>query len=92
MIWETKLSEVKYFSTAAHFILFFIKCYVDLMPLFLFQDMPRQNNGNDCGVYVCMYANYASLRKKPEFTPEDIPCIRQRMAWELSHGKLIDLV
>jgi sentrin-specific protease 1 len=35
--------------------------------------MPRQNNGNDCGVFACQAARYISAHKPITFTQNDMP-------------------
>ena len=51
--------------------------------------MPRQDNSVDCGVFVCLYANYASLKKVINFKQSDIPHARKRIAFEISNTLLL---
>lgn len=52
--------------------------------------IPFQENGNDCGVFCCMYARFAVDNKIPElFSAEDIPLLRKRMLHEILAGELI---
>ena len=50
--------------------------------------IPRQTNNYDCGVYVCMYAYYASKNKRINFLSSDINIIRQRMIYSIMRQKL----
>uniref|UniRef100_A0A0N4ZN50 ULP_PROTEASE domain-containing protein n=1 Tax=Parastrongyloides trichosuri TaxID=131310 RepID=A0A0N4ZN50_PARTI len=37
------------------------------------QDIPEQQNGYDCGVFSCMFAEYTSRERDFEFTQKDMP-------------------
>ncbi len=41
--------------------------------------IPRQLNGSDCGVFMCLFAAYASLRRPFTFSQKDIPTVRRWM-------------
>ena len=43
------------------------------------RDIPQQDNGFDCGVFVCQYAERLSRRAPLDFTQDDMPAIRVRM-------------
>ncbi|NWW42236.1 SENP2 protease, partial [Pedionomus torquatus] len=52
-------------------------------------EIPQQQNGNDCGVFICKYADYVSQDKMMYFTQDDMPYFRKKMVWEILHKKLI---
>lgn len=41
---------------------------------------PQQRNGYDCGVFACQTAEYISRDTTPDFTQEEMPDLRKRMA------------
>ncbi|XP_043276075.1 sentrin-specific protease 1-like [Venturia canescens] len=51
-------------------------------------DIPRQSNGYDCGVFVCMYARCKISERKMEFTQNEMPIIRAKMMREFKAGCL----
>ncbi|CAL2050736.1 unnamed protein product [Caenorhabditis brenneri] len=53
------------------------------------EDVPRQTNNSDCGVFVCQYAECASRRQAPCFTQENMPYFRKRMVYEIVKKKLL---
>ncbi|XP_039930749.1 sentrin-specific protease 2 isoform X2 [Hirundo rustica] len=53
------------------------------------QEIPQQNNGNDCGVFVCKFADFISRDKPIIFTPEHMPYFRRKMVWEIIHQQLL---
>jgi Ulp1 family protease len=46
-------------------------------------DLPMQTNNFDCGVFVCMYADYLSENLPFTFTKRDLPFFRLRLIWTL---------
>jgi hypothetical protein len=46
-------------------------------------DVPQQDNGNDCGVFMCKFADYLSGNLELRFDAGDMPYFRDRMALEL---------
>ncbi|CAD7083436.1 unnamed protein product [Hermetia illucens] len=52
------------------------------------QDIPQQTNGNDCGVFCCMYAEYISRDHKISFSQKNIPYFRKRIILDILQGKL----
>ena len=44
---------------------------------------PQQNNGVDCGVFTCYFANYISAGKALAFSAHDIPLFRRRMTLDI---------
>ncbi|KAK9509937.1 hypothetical protein O3M35_004823 [Rhynocoris fuscipes] len=53
------------------------------------KDIPRQNNGSDCGVFSCTFAEFLSRRAKFTFQQKDMPYLRLKMIYEIVTGKLI---
>ncbi|NWT61105.1 SENP2 protease, partial [Erythrocercus mccallii] len=53
------------------------------------KEIPLQNNGNDCGVFVCKFADFISRDKPITFTPEHMPYFRRKMVWEIIHQQLL---
>ncbi|KAG7377324.1 hypothetical protein PHYPSEUDO_011854 [Phytophthora pseudosyringae] len=49
-------------------------------------ETPQQNNGSDCGVFSCMFADYLALNKPLSFKQKDIPFHRHRMVLHMSRG------
>lgn len=54
------------------------------------QIIPQQENGSDCGVFTCRFAEYISRRMPFNFSQEHMPYFRRRMIYEILHGKLVD--
>ncbi|OXB83463.1 UNVERIFIED_CONTAM: hypothetical protein H355_006310 [Colinus virginianus] len=52
-------------------------------------EIPQQSNGNDCGVFMCKYADYVSREKPITFTENHMPYFRKRMVWEIIHQQLL---
>ncbi|XP_043271224.1 sentrin-specific protease 1-like [Venturia canescens] len=52
------------------------------------KDIPKQNNGNDCGVFMCTYAEYVTADREMNFTQKDIPGVRAKMRMQIARGKL----
>ena len=46
-------------------------------------NIPVQDNGFDCGVFVCQYAKHICAREAFNFSQQDVPAIRRTMTWEL---------
>lgn len=53
------------------------------------QNITKQTNGFDCGVFTCLFANYEAKNKGFDFQQNDIPYFRQRIIYEIIHGKLL---
>ncbi|XP_043269144.1 sentrin-specific protease 1-like [Venturia canescens] len=49
---------------------------------------PKQKNGYDCGVFVCLYANYISVNKPFDYDQDDIPKLRLKISQELKNQEL----
>ncbi|CAM9312221.1 unnamed protein product [Bubo scandiacus] len=52
-------------------------------------EIPQQENGSDCGVFTCKYADYISRDKPLTFTQNDMPYFRKKMVWEIIHQQLL---
>ncbi|KAK3922220.1 Sentrin-specific protease 2 [Frankliniella fusca] len=55
------------------------------------KNIPRQLNSTDCGVFVCMYANFLAASKEFSFSQSDMGSIRRRMVYEICHAQLLPL-
>ncbi|XP_066050277.1 sentrin-specific protease 2 isoform X2 [Chamaea fasciata] len=53
------------------------------------QEIPQQNNGSDCGVFACKFADFISRDKPIIFTSEHMPSFRRKMVWEIIHQQLL---
>ncbi|NXE91322.1 SENP2 protease, partial [Menura novaehollandiae] len=53
------------------------------------QEIPQQNNGSDCGVFACKFADFISRDKPIIFTQEHMPYFRRKMVWEIIHQRLL---
>ena len=55
------------------------------------QDIPRQQNGFDCGVFMCMFAEYISRGTlHMDFSQDNILFFRKRMVYEIATKKLMN--
>jgi sentrin-specific protease 1 len=52
------------------------------------KDIPNQDNGSDCGVFTCKYADYMGEGLELHFTHEDMSYFRRRMLLELMANRL----
>ena len=52
------------------------------------EDIPKQTNGVDCGVFVCQYAERITRKAMMDFQQEDMREERKTMTTELLEGKL----
>nr|CAD7414442.1 unnamed protein product [Timema poppensis] len=50
---------------------------------------PQQQNGSDCGVFTCIYAEYLSRKAELSFSQKDMPYFRQKMVYEILKSKLL---
>ncbi|CAL2047953.1 unnamed protein product [Caenorhabditis brenneri] len=57
--------------------------------IYQMEDIPRQQNGSDCGVFSCQFGECASRRQAPCFTQTNMPYFRKRMAYEIVEQKLL---
>lgn len=52
-------------------------------------EVPKQSNNYDCGVFLCVYADYIAREGKFDFTKEDMKYFRKKIYYEISIGALI---
>ncbi|KAE9548065.1 hypothetical protein FO519_008723 [Halicephalobus sp. NKZ332] len=52
-------------------------------------NIPRQQNGYDCGIFACQYAQYIASGKPIFFTQGRMSYFRRRMQYEILRGKLL---
>ena len=57
--------------------------------IILEKNIPQQENGIDCGIFVCEYAENLARNSKFEFTQKDTDFIRERIKMEVILSKLI---
>jgi Ulp1 family protease len=50
---------------------------------------PRQNNGFDCGTFVCMYADFLLQNLPEQFSQEDMPMLRLKICYCILTGSLL---
>ena len=53
------------------------------------KDIPEQQNGCDCGVFMSKYAEYKSRYANFTFTQQNMPYFRKRMIYEIVSKKLL---
>jgi len=51
---------------------------------------PQQDNGFDCGVFACQFAECLSRGAPFDFSHRDIPYFRKKMAWEILTNKFLE--
>ena len=51
-------------------------------------DIPQQNNGYDCGVFACHFAECAGRGSSIDFSQSDMPYFRKRMILEIMNKKI----
>ncbi|XP_043282390.1 sentrin-specific protease 1-like [Venturia canescens] len=52
------------------------------------RDIPRQTNGYDCGVFVCLYAKHEIANKEMSFSQEGMSQMRELIRRELETGSV----
>lgn len=52
-------------------------------------DIPQQENGSDCGVFSCMFAEFVTRNRPLKFSQEHMEYFRMRMVYEICNGKLL---
>ncbi|KAJ8350357.1 hypothetical protein SKAU_G00254870 [Synaphobranchus kaupii] len=52
-------------------------------------EIPQQNNGSDCGVFACKYADYIARGQPLTFTQSHMPYFRNKMIWEIINQRLL---
>ncbi|KAJ8677928.1 hypothetical protein QAD02_013715 [Eretmocerus hayati] len=53
------------------------------------QNIPRQTNGSDCGVFSCMFAEYICSNRELNFSQDNMPYFRNKMIYEILTAKLL---
>ncbi|OMH82927.1 Sentrin-specific protease [Zancudomyces culisetae] len=53
------------------------------------KDIPTQNNGYDCGVFACTFAELSSRRQEFTFSQSDIKFLRKKMMVEIIQSRLL---
>lgn len=53
------------------------------------QDIPQQENGSDCGVFSCMYAEFVSRNRPFIFSQQHMQYFRKRMIYEICSGEML---
>lgn len=53
------------------------------------QNIPQQENGSDCGVFSCMYAEFITRNRPILFTQQHMQYFRKRMVYEICTGQLL---
>lgn len=53
------------------------------------KNIPQQENGSDCGVFSCMFAEFVSRNRPILFSQQHMAYFRQRMVYEICTGKLL---
>lgn len=53
-------------------------------------DVPRQENGYDCGVFTCMFADFLSCDRPLSFNQKHITQCRERIALSIMKGVAIE--
>ncbi|NXV83452.1 SENP2 protease, partial [Atlantisia rogersi] len=52
-------------------------------------EIPQQENGSDCGVFICKYADCISRDEPMTFTQRHMPYFRRKMVLEIIHQQLL---
>uniref|UniRef100_A0A915CPE8 Ubiquitin-like protease family profile domain-containing protein n=1 Tax=Ditylenchus dipsaci TaxID=166011 RepID=A0A915CPE8_9BILA len=50
--------------------------------------MQAKTNGNDCGVFVCQYAECVTQGREIDFSQETMDNLREKMSIEIRRGEL----
>ncbi|KAE9549489.1 hypothetical protein FO519_007300 [Halicephalobus sp. NKZ332] len=53
------------------------------------RDIPTQQNGSDCGMFSCKFAEYGSRKAEIDFSQKNMPYYRQRMVYEICRQELM---
>lgn len=53
------------------------------------KSIPVQQNGYDCGVFTCLFAEYRSRLEEFDFDQSRMPYLRQRLVWEITNARLL---
>lgn len=60
-----------------------------LVNSYLETGIPKQQNGSDCGVFACTFAEYLTRKAKLNFTQEHMSYFRKKMIYELITKELL---
>jgi sentrin-specific protease 1 len=52
-------------------------------------ESPQQQNGYDCGMFVCMYADYMLQDLPEQFSQQDMPMLRRKICYCVLTGCLL---
>lgn len=52
-------------------------------------DIPHQQNGSDCGVFSCMFAEFITRNRPITFKQEHMTYFRMKMVLEITTGKML---
>lgn len=53
-------------------------------------DIPAQENGSDCGVFACTYAEYLTRPAKFNFSQKNMSYFRKKMIYEITTGEILE--
>jgi Ulp1 family protease len=53
------------------------------------KNIPAQENGYDCGVFTCIFAEYSSRGEPFDFSQSHMKYFRQRLIYEISQAELL---
>lgn len=54
------------------------------------RNIPQQENGSDCGVFSCMYAEFITRNRPIVFTQQHMTYFRMKMVYEICTGKMLN--
>lgn len=54
------------------------------------RDIPQQENGSDCGVFSCMYAEFVTRNRPIVFSQQHMQYFRQKMVYEICTGQMLN--
>lgn len=54
------------------------------------RNIPQQENGSDCGVFSCMYAEFVTRNRPIVFTQANMQYFRMKMVYEISSGQMLN--
>lgn len=54
------------------------------------RDIPQQENGSDCGVFCCMYAEFITRNRPILFTQQNMEYFRKKMVYEIRSGRMLN--
>lgn len=54
------------------------------------RNIPQQENGSDCGVFSCMYAEFITRNRPIVFTQQHMQYFRMKMVYEICKGQMLN--